>query len=81
DIFEALTARDRPYKKPMRLSEALRILGLMKLDQHIDPDLFDIFIHEKIYLKYAEKFLDPEQIDDVDITRLPGYNPWYSKNK
>jgi len=81
DIFEALTARDRPYKKPMRLSEALRILGLMKLDQHIDPDLFDIFIHEKIYLKYAEKFLDPEQIDDVDIINLPGYNPLYSKNK
>ena len=75
DIFEALTARDRPYKRPMPLSQALTILGRMKQDNHIDPDLFDIFIYEKIYLKYAEKFLDPEQIDEVDITQLPGYKP------
>ncbi len=75
DIFEALTARDRPYKKPMPLSQALTILGRMKQDNHIDPDLFDIFIYEKIYLKYAEKFLDPEQIDEVDVTQLPGYKP------
>jgi HD-GYP domain-containing protein (c-di-GMP phosphodiesterase class II) len=74
DIFEALTARDRPYKRPMRLSEALKILGQMKLDHHIDPDLFDIFIHERVYLKYAEKFLDPDQIDEVDLTQIPGYN-------
>jgi HD-GYP domain-containing protein (c-di-GMP phosphodiesterase class II) len=75
DIFEALTARDRPYKRPMPLSQALKILGQMKQDNHIDPDLFDIFIEEKIYLKYAEKFLDPEQIDEVDVTKLPGYQP------
>jgi HD-GYP domain-containing protein (c-di-GMP phosphodiesterase class II) len=73
DIFEALTAADRPYKKAMTLSEALTILGRMKLDHHIDPDLFDVFIHEKVYLKYAEKFLRPEQIDHVDVTQIPGY--------
>jgi HD-GYP domain-containing protein (c-di-GMP phosphodiesterase class II) len=75
DIFEALTSRDRPYKKAKTLTESLHILGQMKLDHHIDPDLFDIFIHEKIYLRYAEKFLDPEQIDEVDETKIPGYDP------
>ncbi|MFQ5658873.1 MAG: HD domain-containing phosphohydrolase [Gammaproteobacteria bacterium] len=75
DIFEALTAGDRPYKKAMPLSQALKILGNMKLEQHIDPDLFDIFIHDKVYMKYAEKFLAPEQIDDFDITTIPGYAP------
>jgi HD-GYP domain-containing protein (c-di-GMP phosphodiesterase class II) len=76
DIFEALTSRDRPYKKAKTLTESLHILGQMKLDNHIDPDLFDIFIHEKIYLRYAEKFLEPEQIDEVDETKIPGYDPY-----
>ena len=67
DIFEALTARDRPYKKGKTLSQAMRILGFMKNDAHIDVDLFDIFVKEKIYMKYAEGFLEPEQIDDVQI--------------
>lgn len=75
DIFEALTARDRPYKKAKTLSESLEILGRMKLENHIDPDLFDLFIREKIYLKYAEQFLEPEQIDSVDESRIPGYTP------
>ena len=65
DIFEALTARDRPYKKGKTLSQAMRILGFMKNDAHIDAELFDVFVKEKIYLKYAEGFLDPEQIDEV----------------
>jgi len=65
DIFEALTARDRPYKKGKTLSQAMRILGFMKNDAHIDTELFDVFVKEKIYLKYAEGFLDPEQIDEV----------------
>jgi len=65
DIFEALTAKDRPYKKGKTLSQAMRILGFMKNDAHIDVDLFDIFVKEKIYLQYAEEFLDPEQIDEV----------------
>jgi hypothetical protein len=73
DVFEALTAGDRPYKKAMRLSQALAILGRMKLDGHIDPDLFDIFIHAGVYKTYAERFLPSEQIDAVDVTKLPGY--------
>jgi HD-GYP domain-containing protein (c-di-GMP phosphodiesterase class II) len=75
DIFEALTSRDRPYKKAKTLSESLFILGKMKLDHHVDPDLFDIFIREKIYQRYAEMFLEPEQIDTVDETAIPGYTP------
>jgi HD-GYP domain-containing protein (c-di-GMP phosphodiesterase class II) len=75
DIFEALTAKDRPYKKGKTLSESLEILGRMKLGQHIDPDLFDIFIRRKVYRRYAEMFLDREQIDEVDESRIPGYQP------
>ncbi len=63
DIFEALTAKDRPYKEGKKLSEALAILKKMKDEQHIDPDLYDAFIEQKVYLQYAEKFLDPSQID------------------
>ncbi|HEX2333178.1 MAG TPA: HD domain-containing phosphohydrolase [Burkholderiales bacterium] len=73
DIFEALTARDRPYKKGKTLSESLEILGRMKLNQHIDPDLFDIFVRKKVYRRYAEMFLDREQIDAVDESKIPGY--------
>jgi HD-GYP domain-containing protein (c-di-GMP phosphodiesterase class II) len=74
DIFEALTAKDRPYKKGKSLSESLHILGKFKLNGHIDPDLFDVFIRERVYLKYAEQFLDPEQIDAVDERAIPGYS-------
>lgn len=80
DIFEALTAGDRPYKKAMPLSTALTILGKMKLDNHIDPDLFDVFVHEKVYLEYAKAHLPKEQWDeDFDVTQLPGYNPDFGK--
>jgi HD-GYP domain-containing protein (c-di-GMP phosphodiesterase class II) len=72
DIFEALTAKDRPYKRGKTLTEALTILGRFKLNGHIDPDLFDIFMREKVYLAYAQEFLDAEQIDDVDLSRIPG---------
>lgn len=75
DIFEALTSKDRPYKKAKTLTESLHILGKMKEDHHIDPDLFDIFVREKIYLKYAHQFLDSEQIDEVDEAKIPGYQP------
>jgi hypothetical protein len=75
DIFEALTAKDRPYKKGKSLSESLEILGRMKQSGHIDPDLFDIFVRKGVYRKYAEMFLDPEQIDAVDERRIPGYIP------
>ena len=74
DIFEALTSKDRPYKKAKTLSESLNILGKMRLDNHIDPDVFDLFVREKIYLSYAEKFLDSEQIDAVDHASIPGYS-------
>jgi len=75
DIFEALTAKDRPYKKGKTLSESLEILGRMRLNNHVDPDLFDIFVRRKVYRRYAEMFLDPEQIDQVDEARIPGYKP------
>ncbi|MDX1977198.1 MAG: HD domain-containing phosphohydrolase [Pseudanabaenaceae cyanobacterium bins.68] len=73
DIFEALTAKDRPYKKGKTITECLQIMGRMKLDHHIDPDIFDLFVRERIYLQYAERFLDPEQIDQVDHSQIPGY--------
>jgi HD-GYP domain-containing protein (c-di-GMP phosphodiesterase class II) len=75
DIFEALTAKDRPYKKGKTLTESLTILGKFKLNGHIDPDLFDIFMWEKVYEKYARQFLDPDQIDEVDVAKIPGYVP------
>ncbi|KKK99950.1 GAF domain-containing protein [Rheinheimera mesophila] len=75
DIFEALTASDRPYKEGKPLSECLAIMGRMKENQHIDPDLFDIFIERKVYLQYAEQFLKPGQIDKIDHSRIPGYLP------
>lgn len=77
DIFEALTAADRPYKKGKTLTESLHILGKLKLANHIDPDIFDLFIREKIYLEYAKLFLDPMQIDEVDESKIPGFS--YSK--
>ena len=67
DIFEALTAKDRPYKKGKTLSEAMKIMGFMAKDRHIDPELFEIFIKEEIYLKYAKQYMDPSQIDKVDV--------------
>ncbi|KAF0166932.1 MAG: metal dependent phosphohydrolase with GAF sensor [Rhodocyclaceae bacterium] len=66
DIFEALTARDRPYKHGMKLSQAMGIMGNFKKNGHIDPDLFDVFVKQGVYRRYAEQFLDPAQIDPVD---------------
>ncbi|MDX2314600.1 MAG: HD domain-containing phosphohydrolase [Gammaproteobacteria bacterium] len=73
DIFEALTADDRPYKPAMPVSEALQVLGRMKSTNHIDPDLFDVFVRKKVYLRYAQQFLEPRQIDHVDVSKIPGY--------
>jgi hypothetical protein len=73
DIFEALTAKDRPYKRGKTLSESLRILGKFVLNGHIDADLFQIFIRSKVYLRYAEAFLDPEQMDEVQEAAIPGF--------
>lgn len=67
DIFEALTAADRPYKKPKTLNEALRIMSFMRNDKHIDAELFDLFLQSGVYQTYAKQFLDPGQIDEVDV--------------
>ncbi|TNJ35645.1 GAF domain-containing protein [Arenimonas terrae] len=75
DIFEALTASDRPYKPGKTLSESLTILGRMKLDHHVDPDLFDVFLRERVYLDYARRFLPATQIDRIDWSRIPGVSP------
>lgn len=75
DIFEALTACDRPYKNGKTLSESLAILGNFRKNGHIDPDLFDVFIRQKVYLRYAERFMNASQIDTVDESRIPGYQP------
>ena len=64
DIFEALTAKDRPYKEPMKLSQAIKIMGFMKDDRHIDADILDLFISSKRYLEYARKQMNAEQIDE-----------------
>ena len=73
DIFEALSAKDRPYKAGKNLTESLEILGRFSLNGHIDPDLFDVFVRQKVYLEYARKFMDPAQIDAVDLSQIPGY--------
>lgn len=65
DVFEALTARDRPYKPGMKLSQAMAIMHKFKRNGHLDPDLFDIFVEQRLYQRYGEKFLEPEQIDAV----------------
>jgi HD-GYP domain-containing protein (c-di-GMP phosphodiesterase class II) len=67
DIFEALTAADRPYKSPKTLNQALRIMSFMRDDQHIDAELFDLFLQSGVYQVYAEQYLAPNQIDEVDI--------------
>ena len=74
DIFEALTAKDRPYKRGKTLTESLTILGKFKENGHIDPDLFDVFVREKVYLSYAHQYLDKDQIDAVDESKIPGYS-------
>jgi len=67
DIFEALTAVDRPYKKGKKLSEAIKIMSFMVTNQHIDPDIFRLFLESKAYLAYAQEYMNPDQIDDVPI--------------
>jgi len=64
DIFEALTAKDRPYKKPMKLSQAIKILGFMVKDNHIDEEICKIFIDSGLYMDYAKAELDPAQLEE-----------------
>ena len=69
DIFEALSARDRPYKARKNLSECIDIMARMSRERHIDPDLFELFLTSGVYREYAEMFLVPDQIDEIDIAR------------
>ncbi len=75
DVFEALTASDRPYKKAKKLSEAIKIMGFMKKEHHLDPDLLDIFLRSGAWQRYAEQFLDPGQIDTPDIDAVLRMQP------
>lgn len=75
DVFEALTANDRPYKKGKTLSESMEIMGRMKERNHLDPELFDLFVRRGVYRRYAEKFLPPELIDEVDEAALLAIKP------
>jgi HD-GYP domain-containing protein (c-di-GMP phosphodiesterase class II) len=75
DVFEALTAADRPYKKAKRLSEVFKIMTFMKRDNHLDPDLLDLFARSNVWQRYAEKFLDPSLIDRPDIDALLATKP------
>lgn len=70
DIFEAVTAPDRPYKRGNTLNEAIDILLGFRERDHIDPDIFDLFIRSKVYQRYAEQFMHPSQIDEVDLSRV-----------
>ncbi|MDP8205988.1 MAG: HD domain-containing phosphohydrolase [Candidatus Electryonea clarkiae] len=70
DIFEALSASDRPYKKPMPLSQAIKILGFMVKDHHIDGDVVDLFVQSGLCFEYADKFLKKDQIDmDLNLEK------------
>ncbi|MES1185787.1 MAG: HD domain-containing phosphohydrolase [Myxococcales bacterium] len=75
DVFEALTAMDRPYKQPKKLSEVMFIMGKMKEQHHLDPDVFDLFITSGIYRKYAQENLPPELVDAVDEQKLLAIQP------
>lgn len=74
DIFEALTAADRPYKTPKTLSECIRIMSFMKQDGHICPDLFELLLTSGIYMEYAKKYMREEQLDDVDVSKYISSN-------
>jgi HD-GYP domain-containing protein (c-di-GMP phosphodiesterase class II) len=67
DIFEALTAADRPYKSGKTLSQALSIMAKMRDEQHIDPELFELFLRSGVHREYAARFMRAEQLDEVEI--------------
>ena len=69
DVFEALTASDRPYKEPKKLSQSISILSSMAEKQHLDKDLFKLFLSSGLYKEYSLAYLNPEQIDEVDISQ------------
>jgi HD-GYP domain-containing protein (c-di-GMP phosphodiesterase class II) len=70
DVFEALTAADRPYKPRKKLSDSVKIMGFMVKDQHLDRELFELFLDSGIHRQYAEAHLMPDQVDDVDVPSI-----------
>ncbi len=72
DIFEALSASDRPYKKAKPVSECLNIMGKLVLNNHLDGDIFTIFVKSEVYKNYILKFADADQLDDFDVESIPG---------
>ncbi len=70
DVFEALTAADRPYKDPKTLSESIRIMSFMVKDEHLDADLFRLFLESGVYRRYADTYLLASQIDEVEISKF-----------
>ena len=70
DVFEALTAADRPYKTPKTLTESLRIMAFMCKDQHLDAELFRYFLHSGLWLTFAQNFMQASQRDDVDVAAI-----------
>jgi HD-GYP domain-containing protein (c-di-GMP phosphodiesterase class II) len=75
DVFEALTAGDRPYKKAKPLSEAIKIMGAFKRNGHLDPDLLDLFLESNVWMDYSYRFLNPEQMDEPDIRTALSIRP------
>jgi HD-GYP domain-containing protein (c-di-GMP phosphodiesterase class II) len=74
DIFEALSAADRPYKQAKPVSECLTIMGKLVLNNHLDGDLFTIFIRSKVYEDYIRQYAKIEQLDDFELESIPGLN-------
>lgn len=75
DIFEALTAADRPYKQGKSLSETMTIMGRMKENNHLDPELFDFFVQSGVYRQYADRYMDPNLVDEVNEKALLEIRP------
>lgn len=67
DVYEALTAGDRPYKKAKTVSESLRIMTFMAKDNHLDDDIYNLFLKSGVWKSYADRFLMSSQIDSVNI--------------
>lgn len=70
DVFEALTAADRPYKSAKSLSESLRIMAFMCKDRHLDTELFRYFLHSEIWKVFAQRYMHASQIDTVNISDI-----------
>ena len=70
DVFEALTAADRPYKPRKTLLESIKIMGFMVKDQHLDRDLFELFLDSGVYRQHGKEHLLPDQVDEVDLDAI-----------